>query len=189
MVLMLGRLPSAEEILYMTAGAEYWGYVDSSTTPTNPALRIREVGQEGLARNYYEACGADAGSSCSPNGLYRFTRGYQPWSGIVERGDGSALGRASHLITTLNSDFFGTGDRLWSDVDDMVGPRAQERGWTGGMWADRPWQWFGPTSSVLTSFGLNNAQAILSVDLGLDKNGVRQYFYMFTAQQDFNFGP
>jgi RHS repeat-associated protein len=176
----LGYVPSMSEILYMTAGTEYYSY--------NGYSGVRATGQEGLARNYYEACGVDG---CSGNELYRFIAGFQPWYGKpYEKGDGSASARSAHLINKgLHNDFAGTGGDLWTDIEyilDLKYAGAPGRLWTEGKNGDRPWQWYGPflldpSTEPTFGYGTGNA-AILSVDMG---NGYM--FWMFTGAQDWNF--
>jgi len=176
----LGYVPSMSEILYMTAGTEYYSY--------NGYSGVRATGQEGLARNYYEACGTDG---CNGNELYKFFAGFQPWYGRpYVMGDGSASARAAYLINNgLRNDFFGTGDALWSDVGqilDLDYASNSSRLWTEGAMSGRPWQWYGPfplDPARSPSFGYDPGNtAILSVDLG---NG--NVFWMFTFYQDWAF--
>jgi len=47
-VKQVGRIPSIEEVLYMTAGTEYAAYSDNQG--------VSDFGQEGLARTYYSVC-------------------------------------------------------------------------------------------------------------------------------------
>ena len=184
---LISREPGVEEVLYMTAAAEYWAYVDFPYQPLRPGVTPRTVGREGLARNYYEACGDDG---CTGDELYMFLRGYQPWFGLPNKVDGSPASRAEHLVERLNSDFSGTGDALWKDVG-LIANRgyAKGQGWTEGARSDRPWQWYGPFSpnpekvAQEATFGRSNANtAILAVDLGGGK-----YFWMFTYNQDRRF--
>ncbi len=185
---LISREPGVEEVLYMTAAAEYWAYVDFPYQPLRPGVTPRTVGREGLARNYYEACGDDG---CTGDELYMFLRGYQPWFGLPNKVDGSPASRAEHLAERLNSDFSGTGDALWKDVGLIANREyAGEQGWTEGIdTGDYPWQWYGPFSpdpervALEATFGFGNVNtAILTVDLGGGK-----YFWMFTYSQDQRF--
>jgi RHS repeat-associated protein len=187
LVQQLGHVPTIEEILYMTAGAEYWSYVDFPYTPQKPGVTPRSVGREGLARNYYEACGTNG---CYGSELYWFMTGYQPWFGLPGKVDGSPAARADHLIAQLNSDFAGTGDESWEDVRLITNREyASGKRWTEGAKGDRPWQWYGlfhPDPARVAregSFGFDAGNtAILTVDLG---GGA--YFWMFTFIQDRKF--
>jgi RHS repeat-associated protein len=173
-VITLGRVPTMDEILYMTAGTEYF--------ILNGYSGVRVVGQEGLARNYYAACGMDG---CTGNELYAFMSGYQPWfgdPGVMH--DGSARARANHLINNgLRNNFGGSGDDLRSDVGQITNlSHAIGQRWTYGSEPNEPWQWFGPfclNPKKEPSYGLGlENDAILSVDLG--KHYV---FWMFTYVQ------
>jgi hypothetical protein len=179
----LERVPTENEILYMTAGTEYYSYIGYHKD-------VRAVGQEGLARNYYEACGVDG---CQGSELYRFLAGFQPWYGKpYEMGDGSASARAAHMVDDgLYNDFAGTGAGLRNDVGNVLNTEYaghRSRRWTDGKYPNRPWQWFGPfaldpTTNPSYGFGSENA-AILNVNLGGGK-----VFWMFTGIQDSNFKP
>jgi len=180
-MVLLGRAPMMDEILYMTAGTEYYAYRAKHKD-------VRAVGQEGLARNYYNACGTDG---CYGNELYDFLAGFQPWYGKpYVMGDGSASARAAHLVNDgLYNDFAGTGGDLWTDVENILDLKyagAPGRLWTEGKKGDRPWQWYGPflldpSTGPTFGYGAGNA-AILSVGMG---NGY--VFWMFTGDQDWNF--
>ncbi len=178
-MVLLGRAPMMDEILYMTAGTEYYAYRAKHKD-------VRAVGQEGLARNYYNACGTDG---CYGNELYDFLAGFQPWYGKpYVMGDGSASARAAHLVNDgLHNDFAGTGGDLWDDVGQMMDyGYALGQGWTSGKMDNEPWQWYGPflldpNTEPTFGYGAGNA-AILSVDMG---NGY--VFWMFTGAQDWNF--
>ena len=122
----LGYVPNTTDILRMTAGTEYFGNISFSS-------RLRSLGQEGIARNYYEACGTDG---CQGDEIYHFMCGFQPWWGspyVV--GNGSSIrdnttpeSRASHLITNgLLNNFAGTGKYLGEDVRNIVNYSYAER--------------------------------------------------------------
>ena len=174
----LGHVPTMEEILYMTASAEY--------APRADDLGVRAFGREGLARNYYSQCGQDG---CQGDELYNFLSGYEPWSdrsGVVNNKESPAK-RAADLMGTLNS-----SDKpwLWDDVNNKILNRdfASSQGWTYGKIPDKPWQWFGPmairpNSGIKVCYA-SNCDVALMVDLG---NG--NYFVMVTAFQDSVFEP
>jgi RHS repeat-associated protein len=177
---LLGQAPMMDEILYMTVGTEYYAYQAKHKD-------VRTVGQEGLARNYYEACGTDG---CYGNELYAFLAGFQPWYGRpYVMGDGSASARAAHLVNDgLHNDFAGTGEDLWEDVGQILDTwrYAANQGWTRGKMDNEPWQWFGPflldpSTEPTFGYGAGNA-AILSVDMGIG-----YVFWMFTGAQDWSF--
>jgi RHS repeat-associated protein len=178
-VISIGRVPTMEEILYMTAGVEYFSYAGYSN--------VRAIGQEGLARNYYAACGMDG---CTGNELYAFMSGYQPWfgdPGVIY--DGSAWVRASHLINNgLRNNFGGSGKKLWADVGQITDSNgyARNQRWISGRKENEPWQWFGPfylNSENEPSYGPGSENdAILSVDLGN-----HYVFWMFTYIQNDKF--
>jgi RHS repeat-associated protein len=175
----LGYVPSMSEILYMTAGTEYYSYIGYK-------IGVRATGQEGLARNYYEACDRNG---CSGSELYAFLSGFQPWFGKPSvREKESASTRAAYLIDMgLGNEFYETGDELWNDVNQILNQvYADRQGWTNGAEADEPWQWYGPFSLGINrkpSFGPeSNKDAILSVDM---VDGT--VFWMFTFSQDEKF--
>jgi len=175
-VVGMGSVPSLNAILMMTAGTEYFDYSGNKD--------VRAVGQEGLARNYYSACGTDG---CQGNELYKFMSGFQPWYGSpYVKGDGSAAARAGHLMVK------GLGHTLASDMKKDVAQIvdsgfAESQRWTNGKYPNEPWQWytFAMGSGKDPSFGYGpENDAILSVDLA---NGY--VFWMFTAAQDGKFNP
>ncbi len=152
---------------------------------------MRATGQEGLARNYYEACGTNG---CSGNELYAFLSGFQPWFGKPSvREEGSASTRAAHLIDMgLRNTFQGTGRGLVIDVRQILDfnyASDSSRYWDLGKMSGRPWQWYGPFSldpEKSPDFGYDSLDdnAILSVDFA---NGT--VFWMFTSEQDATFDP
>ncbi|GAB4580823.1 MAG: hypothetical protein Fur0022_35660 [Anaerolineales bacterium] len=135
LIFILGRIPSPEEILYMTAQAEGYGakgedYHGSGTFEVNFI--------EGLARSYwepYEAC--ESGSStCSTSKLYKFLSGYQPWWDSSK----SPAERADYLLEYMNRDSYRKD--LESQVDRILDEEyAGSQGWTHGMVGNQPWQW------------------------------------------------
>jgi hypothetical protein len=175
-VVGMGRVPTMDEILMMTAGTEYYDYAGNRS--------VRSVGKEGLARNYYNACGMDG---CQGSELYNFVSGFQPWYGKpYVKGDGSAAARAGHLMSK------GLNHKLEADLSNDTAQildikDATKLGWTSGKMPNEPWQWFtftiGPDKRP--NFGYEpDKDAFLSVDLA---NG--QVFWMFTGAQDKKFNP
>lgn len=130
----LGRIPSIEEVLYMTADTEYTAYADDRG--------VRELGREGIARSFYEECDTDG---CQGDELYKFLAGYQPWIGYAGQPSNeptTPTSRAQKLVTALGSN----KDWLWLDVRQItdIEGYAEPLGWTKGLWTGRPSQWFGP---------------------------------------------
>jgi hypothetical protein len=137
LVLSLHYIPSAEEIIYMTAQAEGYSqkgneYYGSGTYENNFI--------EAIARNYYQpyrAC--EIGSyTCTTSKLYKFMSGYQVWFD----GTKSQTSRASNLIKQgVNNNSY-RGD-LEQQVENILDPRiASQEGWTQGIGlGDNSWQW------------------------------------------------
>ena len=169
---ILGRTPTVSELLFMTAGAEYWEYVDYQVLQRMGHWTIRSAGREALARNFYQACGEDG--HCTPDDLYRFFSGFEPWFGDRDNPEpkGGYSRLASELRDRLDQDYANTSGQLWSDVHTIVGPEAENEGWSTGKRADSPWQWFGPHGDM-------NHPALVTIALG-----TAQYFMMFTGNQD-----
>ena len=171
---LLGHPPTREEILYMTAGAEYAdrAFREGQTIiPEHPAYSIQEAGRIGLARNYYSA--SEGRLKAGTTDLYEFMTGYQPW--LHER-------YADDLYSELHDNLPGVDEAICSDVDKILRPASI--GWTTGKSMDEPWQWYGPVSYNIggLTFGTSRTDfAILAVDLG---NG--EYFFMFTGAQNDN---
>jgi len=172
---LIGRLPTLSELVYMTAAREYWEYVDFQLLQRAGNWTARSAGQEALARNIYNACGGDG--YCTPDELYRFLSGFQPWFGDpVDRDPQLQIEwRASELHAALSESFAGTAGQLRSDVSEILGPEAVAQGWVTGLEAGRPWQWFGPHEDM-------NHPALVTLALG-----EAQYFMMFTNNQDWQF--
>ena len=169
LVKQLGYVPTIGEILYMTAFAEY-----SSRTDRRG---VREFGQEGLARNYYEQCDIDG---CQGNELYNFLSAYEPWSDWkgVENNKRTPSQRADHLAAGLDNNV----SWLWDDVSEILDiATAKKLGWTKGKWTGEPWQWFGPFTPGKAC--TKNVTPYISIDTG---NGT--FFWMLFAEEDANFG-
>jgi hypothetical protein len=161
----------------MTIGSEYWSVIDypyeGSSTP-------RQVGQEAIARQYYQICGTD---ECSPSEMYTFMSGYQQWAGLAGRIDGNPSARAQRMLGLLNNDFAGTHGELLKDVgvilDHSLGSKAESEGWIKGRRDNEPWQFFSEPMPAGASLGFGATDyAILAVDQG---NGT--YLFMFTGYQ------
>jgi RHS repeat-associated protein len=164
----LGRPPSLEEIIYMTAATEYLSRTDQDG--------VREFGQEGLARNYYEQCNSDG---CQGDELYNFLSAYEPWSDWkgVDRNKKTPVERAGHLVQFLDKNI----SWLWDDVSQILDISTAKRlGWTNGKWTGEPWQWFGPFTPSKTC--IRNVTPYISSNTG---NGT--YFWMLFAEEDANF--
>ena len=158
----LGRIPSMEEVLYMTADTEYTAYSGTE-----------DFGQEGLARTYYSVCYVkDYVNGCQDDEFYNFLAGYEPWSDRkLDNNKKTPTERAQHLIKALGSN----KDWLWTDVRQITDFNyANPLGWTQGKIGNQPWQWFGPfTPSKNCS---RNVKPSISIDVG---NGL--VFWMLTA--------
>ena len=132
---------------------------------------MRSAGREALARNFYQACGQEG--YCTPDELYRFFSGFEPWFGsrdYPEEPVGGYRTLASELRDRIDQDYANTSEQLWSDVHTILGPEAAA--WTTGKRADSPWQWFGPHADM-------NHPALVTIAYG-----TAQYFMMFTGDQD-----
>ncbi len=169
----LGRVPTMDEIIYMTAYAEYAAYSD---TPG-----VTAFGREGLARNYYLQCGKDG---CQGDELYLFLGAYEPWGDRagVNNNKKTPVQRSGRLVSLLGTN----ADWLWADVNEKIMNKgfADSQGWMSDKIApDRPWQWFGPMEirphSGIQVCYQKNCDVALLVDLG---GG--QYFVMVTGYQD-----
>jgi hypothetical protein len=128
----LGRIPTVEEILYMTAQAE--GYAQQGQT-YNGTGTFEGNFIEGLARNYYEPYEACLTGSwtCSDSKLYKFLSGYQPWWG----GNFTPTQRASHLAGQLNNNSYRTS--LEKSIGGILNiRRAESQGWTDGYVSGEP---------------------------------------------------
>jgi len=167
----LGRPPTLEETLYMTAATEYLSRTDHRG--------VREFGQEGIARNYYEQCGSNG---CQGDELYNFLSAYEPWSDWkgAENNKKTPAQRADRLVGMLDKKV----SWLWDDVSQDKGilnlDVAESNRWTDGKWTGEPWQWFGPFTPSKTC--KQNVTASISVDTG---NGT--YFWMLFAEEDAKF--
>ena len=179
LVSKLGRIPTMDEILYMTAATEYTAYIDMKSG-------VEEDGAEGLARNYYYWCGTNG---CQGDELYNFMSGYEPWmdrSGI-ENNVKTPTQRAMHLIAALEGP---NKEWLWGDVENKILDEnkmhyAQGQGWTLGKMGDEIWQWYGPFW-IRPHSGI---QAVLIVQLSVDDAGNCYCFVILTGNEDYGFNP
>jgi len=136
LIFQLGRIPTVEEVLYMTAQAE--GYSNKGSTYHGSGTFEGNF-VEALARNYYQpyaAC-ARGSSTCIESKLYKFMSGYQVW---FDRSR-TAVARAVYLIENgLNNDAYRTD--LNSDITGILNSdTATSNMWTEGMVGNQPWQW------------------------------------------------
>lgn len=169
-VVQLGDVPSVEEILYMTANAKY-GVITGYEG-------VREFGQEGLARNYYEWC-TDLVKGCQGDQLYNFLSAYQPWGDKkgVENNVETPAQRAQDLISTFRSG----ESELWGDVSLIVDvEEAVKLKWTDGKWDQEPWQWFGPMSPSRSC--RKNVTPYIKIE---NQDGTE--FWMLYAEEDAKF--
>jgi RHS repeat-associated protein len=184
LVYKLGRFPTMVEVVRMTVGNEYWSVVDFDTTPSPSSMTIKSAGGEAVARNYYEQCGEDG---CQPtdSDLYRFMAGYEPWLGHTEVFDGDQDQRAQDLVDSLTASFGNTSDDLDIHVQELLGEVGIARGYTTGYADNRPWQFWGPTTtapSAMTFGFLDTDTAILAVDMGAGS-----WSYFLTGAQNLDF--
>jgi len=164
----LHRIPSLKEILYMTADTEYTLYAGYKG--------VREFGQEGLARNYYEQCFSDSLEGCQGDELYNFLSAYQPWSDWkgTDNNKKTPGERAQTLQNTLNQN----KTWLWDDVLPILNPVSdEEKSWMDGKWDGQPWQWFGPMRP--SQYCINHVSPFLSIT---NEDGTR--FWMLFAEED-----
>ncbi len=131
----LNRVPSVEEVLYMTADTEY-------SVPAAHDDAVRTYGQEGLARSFYSKCKTDG---CQSDELYQFLSGYQPWIGNAGQPPDEPTtpeSRAQALATALGSN----KDWLWADMSEITNIKgvARQKGWIKGLLPRNAAQWFGP---------------------------------------------
>lgn len=182
----LGRYPTVQDVLRLTIASEFWVGIDKAKIPADCARSIKDVGEEGVAREYYKACGGSSCQSGDPK-LYHFMAGYQLWIGRPSQPDTDQEQRASQLRANLDNTVGKPAEVLKQDVrNNIVGPVAAQRGWTGGYDPNASWSLWGPTSASPDghSFGTSPSDfAILAVDLG---NGTYDYFT--TGAQTPNFG-
>lgn len=174
-VAKLGYAPSEKQILAMTASAEYFDYRNYN------GGAVGSVGQEGLARNYYNACSNDG---CSGDELYKFMSGFSPWFG----GAGATGAEFSDSRADLLLSHGINGEDIRRHTNAIFGEYAIGQSWDIGLDYDKPWQWFTLSinqdklgSAKIGGYG-PGFDAILSVDLGN-----HQYFWMFTYRQVLNF--
>jgi hypothetical protein len=168
-------------MLYMTIGSEYWQYVDMPYQGP-PGYSPRSVGQEAVARQYYEFCGSDG---CTASEMYKFMSGYQQWGGKTSFDDKTAYGRAQVMAGTLNNNFYGNGALLASDINQILNHQddspAVQQGWIYGAQDNKPWQFFSGPIPANVSFGFGQEDyAILAV------NASDYYLFMFTWYQTNN---
>lgn len=171
-VKQLGRIPSIEEVLYMTAGTEYAAYSDNQA--------VANFGQEGLARTYYSVCYIKDGiTGCQGDELYQFLSGYEPWSDRIgtENNKKTPQERGEHLIHALNVG----REWLWVDVNEINDFRfADAKGWTDGRIPDKPWQWFGPFRPSDTCLKNVKPSIVIKYENGYE-------FWMLTSDETIKF--
>ncbi len=136
LIFQLGRIPSVDEILYMTAQTE--GYSNKDRAYHGSGTYSGNF-TEALARNYYQpemACIRES-STCTGSKLYKFMSGYQVWFG----GSQTPYQRATNLISSgLNNDTYRSD--LEADIANILDPvYAQLSGWDQGLVPNVPWQW------------------------------------------------
>jgi hypothetical protein len=121
---------------YITAQAEYAAFMYyTGAVDMAKGVGLRALGQEGLARNFYEACGS-ADTTCSDHELYRFLSAYEPWFRLGYEPEQ----RARHLLRQINRPV--NRAALESDISQILDHEtAAALGWTDGKIVRRPWQW------------------------------------------------
>jgi RHS repeat-associated protein len=181
-----GYTPSFSEILYMTIGSEYWGYIDKAfyyaggyyvpDTAPNGIPLPRYTGREAVARQYYGICGKDG---CSDTKLYTFLSGYEQWAGPAGATTGGAGMRAEKMLDNLANNHAGTSDELRNDVTWIQIPGdIQVTIWN----ENSPWQFFSEARAPENLGFSGSNYAILAVETGIEG----QYLFMFTALQTKN---
>jgi hypothetical protein len=181
LVLQLHYIPSEPEMIYMTIGSEYWGYVDKPYQ-TSSHVTPRSVGQEAVAREYYQFCGTDG---CTGSEIYQFMSGYEQWSGKVTNDKTTAYSRADAMLGFLNNSYAGTGSQLAGDISQILNHErdtiAVQQGWIYGEQPNEPWQFFSGPMPANISLGFGQGDyAILAVNVG------DYYEFMFTYYQTNN---
>lgn len=178
---LLGREPTMEELMYMTISSEYWLLLKKHGQTL--------VGQEAVARSYYQFCGMN---ECTKEELFKFLSGYQVWFGRSGKTDENVFRLAENMYNMLVNRYNyinGNGPKLRSQIAEILDVEfAQTKGWHVGVRNDRPRQWFGPRyategNGVSLGYGAND-YAIEKIPLG---NG--QFFYFFTYAQELQFNP
>ncbi len=136
LIFQLGRIPTVDEILYMTAQTE--GYINKDSEYHGSGTYENNF-VAGLARNYYQpyrAC--ERGSwTCTESKLYKFMSGYQVWFG----GSQTPYQRAIHLKYdgVYNDTYRADLEVVTSNITNIK--YATFQGWLSGMWNGKPWQW------------------------------------------------
>jgi hypothetical protein len=176
LIATLGRVPTLEEILYITAQAEYGPYITYEGADTMGGVGLEALGQEGLARNFYEACGYED-PYCTGSQLYRFMSGYEPWFGNTETSAERTAKLLNQLTRTDNR------DALLADVQQILSYKtAFDSRWTEGSMPGEPWQWSNVTRPP-NSLGYRwPAEAIGYITLTGGYFG--DYFWVLSANQD-----
>lgn len=177
----LGRIPEPWEILYMTAYGEYFPFINVGNATTMGGVGLRALGQEGLARNWYEACGPED-ATCTDNQLYDFMSGYEVWW----RKDQKPNERANNLIKQLSQ----TENRslLLEDVNQILDysyASDRRRRWNEGSYVGRPWQWRNMDKPPDTLGKYWPAQAIGYITLRAGSGYYGDYFWVLSADQDY----
>ncbi len=185
MTIILGREPTHRELIYMTIWTEYWSVLYNSGHNL--------LGQEAVARSYYQFCGTDG---CVREELIRFLSGYRPWFEHPNYIDADPFVSAEYLLTFLHEEdgheynyIHGNGAELYRQVDEILDFEfAEEKTWTGGKYWNRPSQWAGPMGPPPkgSTFGYsNNDFAIVAIPY---YQGAKVKMYFVTYYQElYNF--
>lgn len=172
LVNIMGREPTPEEIIAMTALTEVYSMIADNGN----MLRIL---QEAIARAYYHFCDTDG---CTRQELYKFLSGYQVWFGRNGRTDKTTVPLAMKMYNLMvNKELYelSNGEYMYGLIDQILDLEyARTQGWTSGLHNNRPWQWFGPFPAK----GEVDALACMKVGEG-------QRFCFFTYLQTQKFSP
>lgn len=179
---IMGREPTMPEILYMTIFSEYWLVL----TQHSQSL----VGQEAVARSYYQFCGTD---ECTHAELMKFLSGYQPFFDRPGKVDTDAQAWAELLYGLLTNEYnykYANGAKLHSQIYEILDLEfATEKGWINGKQWNRPSQWYGPAGKPPkgAKFGYGEGDmAILRIKY-FGQEGL--FFYFLTYEQEMRFAP
>ncbi len=185
MTILLEREPTHRELIYMTIWTEYWSILYNSGHNL--------LGQEAVARSYYQFCGTDG---CTKEELIRFLSGYRPWFEHPNYIDADPFVSAEYLLTFLHEEggdeynyVHGNGTELYRQVDEILDLEfAEEKTWTGGKYWNRPSQWAGPMGAPPkgSTFGYSNTDfAIVAISY---YQGAKVKLYFVTYYQElYNF--
>ena len=179
---IMGREPTMREIMYATIWSEYWMVVSASNS---------RIGQEAVARSYYEFCGTDG---CTRAEMVKFLSGYRPWFGHPGYVDGSSHDMAEYLLMLLNHkyNYDCCGESLYEQIDEILDLEfATDKGWTTGKEWRRASQWDGPygrpPGNATFGYGADDfAIAVIKYPkhFGMGNNA---YFYFVTWEQEQGF--